>query len=158
MIQSARRFVEQQQVRPSRQRAAKLHAFLRAERQVRDAAVRYCLQSQQVEQVTGMTSPARLFPRNDGQAQRVSKEAAPTAAMSSDHDVVEDAHAAKQRKVLESAADAELGNPVARHLEQGSPLAVNAAALERVEAGHADEKRTYSGSLWAATRRVTARD
>ena len=50
-----------------------------------------------------------------GQAQRVGEEPAARAAVAADHDVVEHRHGAKQRQVLERAADAERGDAVARH-------------------------------------------
>ena len=61
--------------------------------------------------------------------------------MVADHDVVEHAHGAEQRQVLESAADAEAGDAVARQREQRRAAERDVAAVALVEPRHAVEER-----------------
>src|SRR6185295_11139610 len=55
-------------------------------------------------------------------------------AMAPDHHVVEHAHRAEERQVLERAADAERGDTVARQRKERCPGEGNLAALAVVEA------------------------
>ena len=53
VIEAAGRLVEQQQLRPRRERARKLDALLHAERQVGDAAVRHIGEIEKLDQLPG---------------------------------------------------------------------------------------------------------
>jgi hypothetical protein len=81
------------------------------------------------------------------QAQRVGQETAARAAMLADHHVVEHAHAAEQRQVLERAADADLGDAMARHRQQRPAVEHDRAALAVVQAADAVEQRGLAGAV-----------
>ena len=83
------------------------------------------------------------------QAQRVGEEAAARAAVPPDHHVVEHAHGAEQRQVLERAPDAESGHAMARHREQRHSIKRDVAAVALVEPRDAVEERGLAGAVGA---------
>ena len=125
VVEAGGRLVEQQQLGAAGQRAGQLDALAHGERQAaRRQRARTAFRS-----MKAMSSRARSVMRRSsgadrGQAQGVGDEAGRGAAVAADLDVVEHAHAVEQGDVLEGAADAELGDGVAR-------LAEDRAALEQ---------------------------
>ena len=91
----------------------------------------------------------RVLAPHPRQAQRVAQEIAAAAAMAADHDVLEHGHVAKQRQILKRAADADLGDPVRRLVEDGLALKLNVAMVRRVEPAEAIEQGGLAGAVRA---------
>ena len=83
------------------------------------------------------------------QPQRVGEEAGGGAAVAADLDVVEHRHAVEQRHVLEGAADADLGDGVARHGQDRAALEQDVAVVGHVQARQAIEERGLAGAVGA---------
>ncbi len=74
VIQPARGFVEQQQLRPADQRAGQFHPLLRAERQAAGKRVGDLVQLQQIQQVVQSLARELILTPHNGQAQRIGDE------------------------------------------------------------------------------------
>ena len=104
---------------------------------------------EQREQPVDGGAEARLLMAHRRQAQRVGEVAGARARVAAEHHVLAHAHAAKERQVLERAADAERGDAVRRCLEKRAPLEGDPALAERVEARQAVEHRRLAGAVRA---------
>src|SRR5258708_2916908 len=85
--------------------------------------------------------------RRRADAQRLPEQAGLHAEVASRHDVVERRHAAKQRDVLEGAADALLGRLVRAHLAASHALVGDGALLRMIEAADAVQHRRLAGAV-----------
>ena len=74
VIEPARRLVEQQELRPRRERARKLDALLHAERQIGDAAVRDVAEIEKIDQLPGDVGERLLLAPRPGKLERIAEE------------------------------------------------------------------------------------
>ena len=133
----------------SRDRARELHALLRAEGQRRHRRIGYALQLQQRKELASPVARLGIGTGGVGQAQRRGEKAAARAAVAPDHHVLEHAHRAEQREVLERAPDAERGDAMARDAKQRAAGEGDVAALARVKPRNAVEERGLAGTVRA---------
>ena len=122
VIEAAGRLVEQQQLRPRRERARQLDALLQPERQVGDAAVRDIGEVEKLDQLPGDVGERLLLAPRPGKLQRIGEEIGAAERMAADAHIVEHRHGAEQREVLERAADADVGDAVRRPVEDAAAL------------------------------------
>ena len=115
MVESAGRFIEQQECRFAGQRTAEFDALLRAEWHRRNRRRSHYLEPEKTYQLTGALCGITLFLRNPRHPQRIGQKPAARAAMTSEQNVVEHRQAAKQRQVLKGPAYAESGDSMPGH-------------------------------------------
>src|SRR6202021_1642839 len=77
----------------------------------------------------------------------VAEEIAAAEAVAADADVVEHRHGAKQREILEGAADADRRHAVRREPEDAAPIEDDVTLFRRVEAAKAVEQRGLAGAV-----------
>src|SRR5262249_29532024 len=131
----------------ARERPGELDPLARAERERTHGRLRNFRQPELRQQRHRMLTGALLDAGGEWQADRGGEEAAATAAMRPHHDILEHAHGAEERQVLERAPDAEGGDPVSRHLEERPVLEQDAAALGAIEPREAVEERGLAGAV-----------
>ena len=88
-----------------------------------------------------------LFAPHARQAQGVGQEAAVGAAVATEHHVLPHGHRAKQRQVLEGAADAQRGDAVRRGRGERRAVEVDLAFAAAVEPREAVEQRGLAGAV-----------
>ena len=132
------------------ERARQLHALLHRERQPAGRQMRDGLEVHEADELGRPLGDAPLLalPRAAG-AGRWSRKPVLRAAVAADLDVVEHAHAVEQRHVLEGAADAELGDGVARLGQDRAALEQDVARVGDVEPREAVEERGLAGAVGA---------
>src|SRR4029077_17097713 len=104
---------------------------------------------EQVNERPGGLGEHGLLPANPGQAQRIADEIAPAMGVPADADIVEHALRGEEREVLESSADADLGDAVGRPPEHRLALEQDFAALGGVEPADTVEQRRLAGAIGA---------
>ena len=135
VVEAARRLVEQQQLRPRRERARKLDALLDAERQIGDAALRDVGQIEEVDQLPGDVASVCSSRLVQGSRSALLRKSRAAERMAADAHVVEHRHGAEQREVLERAADADVGDAMRRPVEDAAAVEQDVAASSACRAG-----------------------
>ncbi len=136
MVETACRLVEQQELRPRRERACELDSLQRPERQSRRRRVRELREPERVEGLEHLGANAALAAGRD-------------ARVRADEDVVEDAHVRAELQVLEGARDAEPDDAVRRLAQQVLALVADGAAARLVEPRDDVERRRLPGAVRA---------
>ena len=111
--------------------------------------VGHLFEFEQAQKRPGGFGQRRLVPAHPRQAQRVADEIAAAVRMPADADIVEHRLRREQRQVLKGAADADLGDPVRRAVDDRAPLEQDVAAIGRVETADAVEQRGLAGAVRA---------
>jgi hypothetical protein len=149
VVEAGGRLVEEQKLGVAGERAGELDALAHREGQAPGRPKSECREVHERHQLLGALRDAPLLGLRPRQAQGVGDEAGRGAAVAADLDVVEHAHAVEQGDVLEGAADAELGDDMARPVEDGAALEQDVTLVGHVEPGEAVEKGGLAGAVGA---------
>src|SRR4029077_19363264 len=113
---------------------AELDALLQAVGKLANRNLADVLDLEEVDDALDNLAMLDLLAFSGAGAQRLPKQPGPHAQVAAGHDVVERAHAAKQRDVLESAGDALFGRLVRAHARALHALICDGALLRMIEA------------------------
>ncbi len=115
LVHPGHRLVEDQQARLGRQRTRELDAFLQSRRHGFDQFVADVLELHEVDDFLDDTAMRRLFARCHRPVEERSDGTRVHVHMAAEQDVVEHAHAAKERQVLEGPRHGLLGDAIRLH-------------------------------------------
>src|SRR6185312_8412103 len=151
-IHAGHRFVEQQEFRLHRQRAAQLDPLLEAVRQTADRYAADRLDFEEVDNVLDHAAMGDLLVERRAVAQQLPEQAALHLEGAARHQIVERRHAPEQRDVLERAGDAAARGETRIHPREILAVEPDRAALRVIETVDDIEHRGLAGAVRADDR------
>ena len=145
--QARGRFVEQEQLRLDRQRAAHLDDLAHAVRQAGNVLLAIGLQVEELDHAFDRLPVAMLFGPHRRQEQKLRHEIAPAMAVAPDEQVLQHGRLVEQLDVLEGARDAERGDLVRRARQDALALEAYVAFGRVVEPRDQVEDRRLAGPV-----------
>ena len=147
MVQTAGRFVEQQQRGPAGERAGQLDTLANAERKLGGRLLGHAFQTDERQHGAGGLVELTLFGTGRRQGEGVGEGTVAAAGMGAHFHVVEHRHRREQRGSLERAPDTQRGDVASRALAQRSSVKTNVAATRSIEFAETIEQRGLAGAV-----------
>src|SRR5712671_6059014 len=148
-VHAGHRLVEQEQIGLHGERAAELDPLLQAVRQAPDRRLADLGNLQEVDDLLHLAPVLDLLGQRGAEANELPEKPPMHLEGPARHDVVERAHAAKQRDVLERAGDAAARRLIGPHRAARAPLEGDAPVLRTVEAVDDVEHGRLAGAVRA---------
>ena len=147
LIHSRHRLVENEEMRIGGKRTRELDTFLQPNRNSVDKFITHGFKLKEVDDVLDNRTVGRFLGSGEPPIKRGAHDTRPHVDVPPKQNVVEHAHAVKERQILEGARHAKGGDPVRCETRDVVPVEKDLSALRRIEAGNRVDQRGFPTAI-----------